>query len=423
MAVGKAIFVLLIANLYGPRGQGIVTLGLSVMVGGALFLGLGTDLANTYLIGKSPSRLGQLKRASALLSLAVVIVAAVALLFAFTWFGDTLFRDLPAEGRLPLVLLVGIQVYHLQIQGLTVGIGDFRPLVVANALQYALLNAGVVLSYLGGLSVVLVLYLWAGGLIFKTFYLLARLPPATDETDEGLWEVLSDLVRNGRQMMLGNLANLLNFRLDAYFIAYYLPATHLGWYAAASMIAEGTLYLPKALGHVVLSWASTEREEDRSKVDEKLRNIFLTASYSLFLLIILIEIALRPLVALLFGEPFLPALEPSRILLVASFFYGVGLVAMNLIYGFGNPGWNTRAGMIAAGVNALGNLYAIPRWGIQGAAWASLLSYSVYFLLSILNVKRYLPQERNFLYLLLPDRRYFADLRLKAKQLMARSPF
>ena len=33
--------------------------------------------------------------------------------------------------------------------------------------------------------------------------------------------------------------------------------------------------------------------------------------------------------------------------------------------------------LISACTNALANLWAIPRWGMYGAAWASVLSYSL----------------------------------------------
>jgi len=419
MGLGKALFVLLTANLYGPEGQGVVTLGISVMVLVSLFLGLGTDLSVTYLVGQSPSRLSALRVNSALLSVLALGATLGVLAVAFRIFGTTVFRDFPSEGRLALVVLVGFQVYHLQIQGLTVGLGRFHDLTVANLFQYLSVVPGVWVLHLTGQPAVTVLYLWAGGLLVKTVYLLSRLPSVSAESPEGRLEVMRRQLIVGRQMMLGNLANLLNFRLDAYFIAYFLPATHLGWYAVASMIAEGTLYLPKAFGQVVFSWAAQERNDAVARA-QSIRNVFLTASYLTLAMMLLVQLLLRPAMSLLFGEAFLPALAPARVLLVASVLYGIGLVAMNLIYGLGNPTWNTRAGMIAAGLNALGNAFAIPRWGILGAAYASLFSYAVYCLLNLANVGKYLPGGASLRYLLVPDREYLTTSLTRLRHAWAR---
>lgn len=407
MGVGKALFVILTANFYGPEGQGIVTLAISVMVAAALLLGLGTDLAGTYLVGRDPGRVKALRANSVWLSLVALIAALGVVHVAVLFFGDTVFKDFPDAGYPALVAMVVLQIFHLQIQGLTVGLGRFLDLVAANLLQYLLLVVGVVALSFGRQPVVGVLYLWAAGLVVKTVYLLARMPTPGTECSEGRLQLLRAQLSKGTQMMAGNLANLLNFRLDAYFIAFFLPASQLGLYAVAATIAEAILYLPKALGQVVFSWSSQDGRESRDSA-ERIRNVFVTAAYSTLLFALLVQVVLRPVLTLLFQEPFLAALAPARILLFGSVAYGIGLVAMNLIYGFGNPAWNTRAGVIAVILNAVGNVFVIPHWGILGAACTSLASYSVYCILNLSNVGRYLPAGQTVRSLLVADRRYLA---------------
>lgn len=411
MGLGKAAFVLLTANLYGPEGQGIVTLGITVMVTVALLLGLGTEFANTQLVGQDPSRLQPLRNNSAALSACALIAAGVVMAAAFRLFDATIFKDFPAEGQPILVLLIALQIYHLQIQGLVVGLGNFKNLTVGNLLQYLLVSGGILATYAAGQPPISILYVWAAGLIGKTAYLFAYLPRGSRMGSRGRpLEVLRAQLTRGPQMMAGNLANLLNFRLDAYFIAYFLPASHLGWYAVASMIAEGTLYLPKAFGQVAFSWAAAGSTDQKSQT-EGIRNIFLTASYSILLVVLAAQLVLGLVLPWLFGEPFSPAVAPTRVLLVAVVFYGIGLVAMNLIFGFGNASWNTRAGIVAAVLNAAGNAYAIPRWGILGAAYTSLISYAVYCVLNLANIGRYLPARPIAAFLLIPDRKSLAGIR------------
>jgi O-antigen/teichoic acid export membrane protein len=290
----------------------------------------------------------------------------------------------------------------LQSQGLLVGLSDFRGLAVANLLQFGVVLLGLVAVWSVGWPAVAVLFVWALGLAAKIGYCLFLLP-RSDAERPSLSKSLTEQVRHGTRMMFGSLANLLNFRLDTYFIAYFLTTRELGLYAVAATIAEATLYLPKAIGQVVFSWAAAKSRPGESRLEmSKIRYFFLGGTYSSLATVLLVQLLLAPLVALLF-EDFSRSIPAARILLLAVFFYGIGLVAMNLLFGLGDPHSNTRAGLTAAAVNATVNLLAIPKFGIAGAAVASLLSYVAFCLLNLIAVKARLARSIRLRHLLIPD--------------------
>ncbi|HTO07657.1 MAG TPA: polysaccharide biosynthesis C-terminal domain-containing protein [Myxococcota bacterium] len=94
------------------------------------------------------------------------------------------------------------------------------------------------------------------------------------------------------------------------------------------------------------------------------------------------------LVPLLFGRPYAASVLPLYVLLPATVMLSVRGMVGSYFIAAGRPGFNAwvQAGSVA--VNVAANLWAIPRHGIVGAAFASLLSYSVEAIATVLVFRR-----------------------------------
>lgn len=390
MAVGKALFIILTANFYGPGGQGIVTLGITMTVTVALFSGLGTERANTLLAGRNVD-LTILHRNAAGLSLATLFVSVPLVELAYHAFYSSIFAGFPATARLWVMLLIPLQVYHRQVEGLHVGIGRFRPLAEGIALQFGAVLVGLLLLRVLDRPAGDVLGLWALGLLIKGLYTAGRLPRPESGSSRSALPILREQIRKGLQMLLGDATNLLNLRLDAYFITFFGSMESLGLYAVATLVAEGVLYIPKAFARVLFSRAASNGKSSVSGI--LVSRVFLVAWACTLGAILVIQAFYAPLIDVVFGEKFDRAVPAGRILLVAVLFYGLGVMAMNLLFGLGHAVRNARVGLIALLVNVVANALAIPAFGILGAALASLVSYSTYFTLNLANVRRSLPPE------------------------------
>jgi O-antigen/teichoic acid export membrane protein len=382
MGVGQALFILGVSRHWGPEGQGLVSLGILVTVSLALVLSCGVELANTFFVGRAPERLPDVFANSLLVSAFSALPAWFAVEIGFHFFGESVFRGFPASSRYVLVALVPLQIARMLLQGAFVGLARFKEQTVAIILQYAILLGGLAALTQWNRPEMEVLYLWMVALAASTLYLIFPLLRLMTGKTRASLSLLKEQLRYGVKGMIGNAANFLNFRLDLYFVAYFLTPAHVGWCAVASTAAESLLYLPKALSQVIFSAAATRGDTT------KMRLLFETTTLLTALAMVVGVVAAPWLVPLLLKEAFREAVAPTQIFLVGTFLFGVGFLAANYLYGHGDPLSPTKAAVIAACVTAALDFVVIPRWGIVGAAWCSLTAYAVYAVLNVHKMKR-----------------------------------
>jgi O-antigen/teichoic acid export membrane protein len=89
------------------------------------------------------------------------------------------------------------------------------------------------------------------------------------------------------------------------------------------------------------------------------------------------------IIRILFGASFVPAAGAFRWLLMAAMVLGCGTIVVSGLRGFGYPGLGTVARFSAAVVTAVALLLLLPRFGITGAAIASLIGYSTMLVVAL----------------------------------------
>lgn len=379
MGGGKVVFVWGVSCFFGPEGQGLVSLGLTVMVSLALFLSLGIELSNTYFIGRNHENASPLIINSLIVSIVSAVPAWLLIEFGFRFFGNTVFQGYPSFSKVILIFLVSLQVFQMLLQGLVIGLGRFKEIAIGTTLQYVFLLLGLFFVVKLDMSFLSILGLWGGGLVVISLYLMSTLAYFIRRNVRPDIPLLKQQITYGSKGMVGNAANFLNFRLDLYIVAYFLTSSHVGWYALASAIAESLLYLPKSISQVVFSTVSNNTKE------EKIDLLFRITVFMLFLIMVFAVLVAPHLIPLLVGEVFYPAVLPAQILMFGTFLFGIGFMAAHYLYGHGLPFVPTKASLTAVGVTIILDIFIIPIWGIIGAAFCSLIAYGLY---SWLNVKK-----------------------------------
>ncbi len=125
--------------------------------------------------------------------------------------------------------------------------------------------------------------------------------------------------------------------------------------------------------------ASKKAEEATEMVTRSLR---LTLMAHLVLLIPL-WIAAPHILRFAYGEDFVPVTSVLRLLMIASVIWSAGAIIISGLNGLGHPGLSTIARIAAASVMIVALLVWLPRWGIRGAALASISGYSVMFVVAL----------------------------------------
>ena len=118
-------------------------------------------------------------------------------------------------------------------------------------------------------------------------------------------------------------------------------------------------------------WASLQA----SQLTEHFEKVFRVVTTFSFLVILGILVLARPMVILLFGRAFLPAVTPMMILLPGTMLYLLARVVIQFLGSRGLPEISCGALLIACAINAVLSWLLIPKLGIHGAAVASSASH------------------------------------------------
>jgi O-antigen/teichoic acid export membrane protein len=170
---------------------------------------------------------------------------------------------------------------------------------------------------------------------------------------------------------LAGLLSLLYFRGDAVLLQILRGDAELGIYSAAYKIFEGSMLVPAILlaaAFPPLARAHSDRPRQR-----RWEGLVLAALLALGLLGgAVCRLAAAPIVALVFGPAFAPAVASLRVLALGLplLFVNYGLTHFLIARDLGGKNLVLAAAMLA--LNVALNLLLIPRLGGPGAAWATV---------------------------------------------------
>ena len=140
--------------------------------------------------------------------------------------------------------------------------------------------------------------------------------------------------------MPASLLPLGSMRADLLFVGLALPALSLGYYAIAASLCNLPRFLSQSAGMVVYPLVAARG------MDGVGARVLLASSIASGLLVAVLILIADPLIPLLFGQDYRPAIPIAQVLLVAAYLFGVRRVATDALLGTGNA----RSGLVAEGV-------------------------------------------------------------------------
>lgn len=213
--------------------------------------------------------------------------------------------------------------------------------------------------------------------------LLLRLLPAGVER----WRVrprparVQSLLSRSWPMVLHALLGLAIFNSDFIFLRILRDSEALGYYAAAYTLISFFLNLGTAYTMSLIP-ALTRLREDipaaRGLYDRSMAQV-LAGVVPVCVGGILVA---GPIIGLIFGGGYVAAVEPLQILLLLLPLAYVRNVAQGGLLAHGRQDLMLRTVAWAAATNVVLNLLLIPRWGMAGAAWATVATEGVRTLLA-----------------------------------------
>lgn len=372
-AVNAAGSVIL-ARLLGPSGRGEYALLILVagMVVSLTSPGLGVALV--YYLGGGKEEPGKVVSSALMMAVILGAASAAVVLSLAAAFPEVIPQGLrftllvPVLVSAPLMIATRIFLRVLQARQSLLRL-NLASLVGAGSL---LVYYGIFLLWLRmGVVGAVVSFILGTVTTLAVGYFLSR----------NLWgfSLSFDRALIGRMLVFGlkghvaNILQFMNWRLDAFILAWFLGTAGVGYYAVAVALSEILWLLPDAFATVLLPKTASTNDRDGNAYSSALsrHTVFLSLLGGGFLAIIG-----KPIISLAYGEVFLPSLIPLLILLPGSVAFGVVRVLNNFFIGRGFPLLSSYAAGLSLLLSIGLDLVLIPTYGIVGAAVAATVAYS-----------------------------------------------
>jgi O-antigen/teichoic acid export membrane protein len=364
----------LVARSLGPEGRGLYAVAVAVGAIGVQLGNLGLHASNTWAVSRDPKLLPTLIANSLLVSLVIGGVGALVAWIVLTALPGIV--DLKPTLLVLGLLAVPIGLAYLLLQNLLLGTGrirEFNSIELAIRIATVVMLAGVIL--VGAVSPFLAVL---AGVIASTIGMAAcfvALRPHLDAPLQPRLSILRVHARYGAKAYSAALFSFLVLRFDLLMVQHFKGAEETGYYSIAVAMADLVYMLPVVVGMLLFPRLSAMTNEPRKWwIASRMAVLVGGAMAGVALVAALIA---SPLIAILFGNSFLPA-EPAFIwLLPGIVMLSSSTILMNYGGAIGMPRVTWAAPMVGFAANVLLNLWLIPELGIVGASLSSTAAYAV----------------------------------------------
>jgi enterobacterial common antigen flippase len=371
------------ARALGPAGRGdllIVVLWPPVV---AMMASFGLPAAYRYWMAREPQRVSKLFSNAVLYTIVIGIVSVV--------LADQIVPSLVGE-RSPEVMTL-LRIYQINIpaalflelmRSLLEGTKRFGWAGAARMIFFGVQAVGfAMLWFAGHLTVATASFTMIAAQTTAMLLALAAVIHQLRPGWEPSWSEFKTSMNYGARDYPGGLADFTTLRLDQLMLGAMASNVAIGLYVIAVRLSETTTLAASALAEALMpevAAASQTTNKAELLVGRMLRLTIYMHAVILIPLVLIAPLILR----LLFGASFVPAAGALRWLLVAAGVWGISSIVISGLRGFGYPVLSTLARFSAAVVTAIALVILLPRFGITGAAIASLIGYSVMLLVALL---------------------------------------
>lgn len=367
---------ILTARILGPEGKGIVTIAFLVPNLAASLGGFSIGSANVFILRKNIYKSIDVFSNSVILSILLSLAYIGLFILFFGHFQRHLFQEIePLYVFLPIFALP-IILFNKYSENILRGlykIKEYNYGTLVNVISYAsylvILIVLLRLSVLGAIIAMILRFLSQALFIFYNIIKTANIHPSLNT------QLLKYSFKFGIKEHIGNVAQRLNLRLDMFFITSLWGSSYVGFYTVSVAIAELIWYIPDSIVVVLFPKISSLDKESADKFTPLIcrLGVLIAGICSVFLAAIS-KIA----ITLMYGEIFLPSVEPLLCLLPGVLFLTIGKILASYTTGIGKPQYNTYSSLAAFAINIILLVILVPRYNITGAALASSVAYFIY---------------------------------------------
>lgn len=372
---------LLTAWALKPEGRGdlaVVVLWPNVV---ALLVGMGLPLAHRYFLARQPEMLSMLFSNAILFAIGMGALAYCVAEFAVPKLVGTRSPEVMWLVRIYLFNIPLALLYDL-MAGLLEGAREFKCAALARVIFFGIQSGTYFLLWLTGhLTVESAAFTMIAAQIANSMTAFIGVLYVLRPRWQPSWRQWKDVLHYGLRNHAGVVTAFTTLRLDQLMLGGMAASVEIGLYFVAVRLSEMTTVLASSVADVLLPEVAASKQIEASVqlLTKSLRQII----YIYILVLIPLMFGAPLILRIAYGPDFLAATSTLRLLLVASLIWSTGAIVISGLNGLGYPGLSTIARLASAIVTIFALLYWLPRNGIVGAAFASLLGYSVMLIVAL----------------------------------------
>ena len=190
-------------------------------------------------------------------------------------------------------------------------------------------------------------------------------------------ETAINLLKDSWPLILSGLVISVYMKIDQVMIKIMLDSKELGYYAAAVKLSEAWYFIPVALTNAIFPAIINAKKVSKNFYFNRMQKLYDILAWMAISIAVPVSIFSRDIINIIFGNEFQSAAPVLTIYVWAgvAVFLGVASSQYLITENFTKLSFfRTFIGMI---FNVILNLVLIPKYGIIGAAYATLISYSV----------------------------------------------
>lgn len=383
-AVFTIIITVIISRSLGASGQGIYSVAILFPQLLLIFTGLGLNTGVVYFMGKGEYEWKQIF-GTTILSNLIISFITILIGFLIIFFGAGKF--FPGIEKIYLYLSLAIIPFLLFFNlGCQIFLGaqeikkynlfsifQSGVFLILTALLLFLMNFGITVTILSQIFsfILAILFMW---------FVTKKITNGVNLKPNFLY--LKESLIYGLKIHSGGIFDFLHSRVDLFFINFFINPLSTGIYFVAVKLSEGVWLFSSSASTILFPRVASEKDPEKMKNFTPLvcRNVLLIS----FLIIIFLFLISGWLINFLYSNEFADSILPFRILLFGVFaLSGWHIIGIDLS-ARGKPMLNTYSIAFSAVLNIFLNIIFIPIWGISGAAMATIISYMIMFLVTLL---------------------------------------
>jgi len=189
--------------------------------------------------------------------------------------------------------------------------------------------------------------------------------------------LIKSLLSESFPLFLASISVVIYARIDQIMIKQYLDSSAVGLYAVAVKIAEIWSFIPALIIFSLFPAIINAKISNERSYEKRFGGLLVGATFISIIFASIISFFADPIVRIIGGVEYLGAVAALRIYVWGVVAAVIFSVVQQLLVAENWTKITFYITMVGALINVVLNLWLIPLYGINGAAWSTLIAYSV----------------------------------------------